>query len=66
VIIYACRPSTTQRAVAGLDMDEDDENAPAIVDDLDADHEDNADLQHGSLRAEFPMAFGMPSTVKHS
>ena len=47
-------------------MDEDDEDAPAIVDDLDADHEDNADLQHGSLRAEFPMAFGMPSTVKHS
>lgn len=66
MIIYACRPSTTQRAVAGLDMDEDDENAPAIVENLDADHEDNADLQHGSLRAEFPMAFGMPSTVKHS
>ena len=65
MIIYACRPSTTQRAVAGLDMDEDDENAPAIVDDLDAGDEENADLQHGSLRAEFPMAFGMPSTVKH-
>lgn len=54
----ASRPSTNQRAVAGLDMDEDDEDAPAIVDDLDADHEENADLQHGSLRAEFPMAFG--------
>ena len=47
-------------------MDEDDENAPAIVDDLDADHEENADLQHGSLRAEFPMAFGMPPTCRHS
>lgn len=65
MIIFACRPSTTQRAVAGLDVDEDDEDAPAIVDDLHADDEDNADLQHGSLRAEFPMAFGMPSTVKH-
>ncbi len=46
-------------------MDEDNEDAPAIVDDLDAGDEENADLQHGSLRAEFPMAFGMPSTVKH-
>jgi len=64
--MFACRPSTTQRAVAGLDVDEDDEDAPAIVDDLDTDLEENADLQHGSLRAEFPMAFGMPSTVKHS
>jgi hypothetical protein len=63
--MFACRPSTTQRAVAGLDMDEDNEDAPAIVDDLDAGDEENADLQHGSLRAEFPMAFGMPSTVKH-
>ncbi len=65
MIMFACRPSTTQRAVAGLDMDEDNEDAPAIVDDLDAGDEENADLQHGSLRAEFPMAFGMPSTVKH-
>ena len=46
-------------------MSEDGEDAPAIVDDLDADEDENADLQHGSLRAEFPMAFGMPSTVKH-
>lgn len=64
--MLTCRPSTTQRAVVGLDMDEDDEDAPAIVDDLNADGDENADLQHGSLRAEFPMAFGMPSTLKHS
>ncbi len=63
--MFACRPGTTQRAVAGLDMDEDDEDAPAIVDDLSAGDDEIADLQHGSLRAEFPMAFGMPSTVKH-
>ncbi len=63
--MLTCRPSTTQRAVAGHDMDEDDEDAPATVDDLNAGDDENADLQHGSLRAEFPMAFGMPSTLKH-
>ena len=41
-------------------MDEDDEDAPTIVDEND---DDNADLQHGSLRAAFPMAFGELSCI---
>ena len=49
------RPRSTQRQPT-LDVDEDDEDAPAVVHDADID--DNADSQHGSLRAAFPMAFG--------
>ena len=59
-----CRPSSTQHHRAALGIDEDNEDAPAIVDGVEGD-EDNADLQHGSLRAAFPMAFGapLPSTL---
>lgn len=51
------RPTSAPRRSA-VDIDEDDEDAPAVVDDVDLDTEDNADIQHGSLRAAFPMAFG--------
>lgn len=51
------RPTSAPKRSA-LNIDEDDEDAPAVVDDIDLTIEDNADVQHGSLRAAFPMAFG--------
>lgn len=54
--VVARPPSAPRRSAVAVD--EDDEDAPAIVDDVDLNHEDNADVQHGSLRAAFPMAFG--------
>lgn len=51
------RPTSRPRRSA-VDIDEDDEDAPAVVDDVDLDTDDIADVQHGALRAAFPMAFG--------
>lgn len=47
-------------------VDEDDEDAPAVVDDVDLDAEDNTDSQHGALRAAFPMAFGQQESKVES
>lgn len=49
-----CRPSSHVRSYANKDDDE-DEDAPAVVDGLD---DDVSELQHDSLRAAFPIAFG--------
>ena len=59
------RPSSTQHHRAALGIDEDNEDAPAVVDGVEGDEDDDAALQHGSLRAAFPMAFGapLPSTL---
>lgn len=54
--VTARPPSAPRRSAVAVD--EDDEDAPAVVDDVDLDDEDNANVQHGSLRAAFPMAFG--------
>ena len=45
--------------------DEDDEDAPAVVNGLD-DDDDAPDVQHGSLRAAFPIAFGEHSCMHAS
>ena len=52
--IMVCRPSLLQNTYTNKDDDE-DEDAPALVEGLE---EDVSELQHDSLRAAFPIAFG--------
>ena len=52
----ACRPSSAQKPNIHHD-DNEDEDAPTVVDGLD---DDVGELQHDSLRAAFPIAFGKP------
>ncbi|KAL3156845.1 hypothetical protein ABBQ38_001114 [Trebouxia sp. C0009 RCD-2024] len=59
------RPTSRPRR-STADIDEDDEDAPAVVDDVDLDTDDIADIQHGSLRAAFPMAFGQQESKVES
>ncbi|KAL3132621.1 hypothetical protein ABBQ32_009149 [Trebouxia sp. C0010 RCD-2024] len=59
------RPTSRPRRSA-VDIDEDDEDAPAVVDDVDLDTDDIADVQHGALRAAFPMAFGQQESKVES